>query len=326
MLTISLYLNWWKNWKTLPVKQWILAAKAYKVQDYSKAIELYRKGIEKNTNHPAICFARLDLAYCLLKKAEYSQAEFQLRQVIYNKTHSKRAYKKLLALYMHIGNYLEASWCARRALDEFPTDPVIQSYFIFSVIENGGPANLILEIEKLKNVVSNSKDDIALRYTAQAVYELNTGFKNKASKIFAHVLLQKKVPYETYLYYGSMLLAEGEVMLARRYLRQALRLEPSYPKIIRLFAESYLKPGPLYRPEFAMQLATTAAQQTNWQNPWCLHVLAEAYKKSGNNMAALITATKAKTISKSDYEFYPRQNLLGELIESLESVESVEPQ
>lgn len=314
-----LYYEWWKNWGSFPVKPWVAAARHYRRKEYTKAIEYYKKGIRTHGKHPAASVARMDLAFCLTKVAEFSDAEFHLRQVVYNKRYSKKAYLKLLSLYMHIGNYLEAAWCAKRALDEFPDCPLVQSFFIFSVVENGGPASLLVKIEELKNSFVNDSFALALRHTAQAVYELSTGEKEKASKIFAHVLLQDNVPYQAYMYYGNMLLRENEVMLARYYLRKALRKAPSNPKIVRLFAETYLKPGPLYKPEFAKQLATTAAQRTNWKNPWCLHILAEAYHLSGNNMAALITATKAKNISKTFYEFYPRQQMLGELIETLEN-------
>ena len=181
-----------------------------------------------------------------------------------------------------------------------------------------GHKHLQDEIKELCNSKTKSRTDSALRLTAQAVYELYCGKKERASKIFAHIFIEKQAPFEAYMYYGQMLLKEGQIMLARKYFRHAMLKRPHFPKIVRLFAQSYLAKGILYRSEFAVQLATTAAQFSHWQNPWCLHVLADAYHHNGDNMSALIVASKAQNIGSKVHGHYPRADELQELISLLD--------
>jgi predicted Zn-dependent protease len=319
MLDYSLYIKWWKTWKSLPVRQWLKASVAYRQGSYELAADLYQKGLIANPNHRAESSAKLDLSYCLFQLGKIDESQQILKNLIYKKEISKMAYRRLIKQQILLGNYIEAAWSARRALQEFKGDAYFESYFIFAVVENPVPSHLLQELKDLCGSNSSSEYESALRMTGQAVYELALGKKERASKIFAQVLLKPHSPFEAYLYYGQMLLKENEIMHARKYLRIAMQIQPNSPKVLALFAETYLKPGIFYRPEFAAQLAISAAQKSFWQNPWILEALATAYHASGDKMSALVIASKAQAICKHVHGFDTQTKSLDRLINYLRS-------
>ena len=71
MIDFSLYVSWWKSWKTLPVRPWLHGAVEYKAGRYKTAIPYYERGLQSHPHHPASFSARLDLAYCHQKLGQF---------------------------------------------------------------------------------------------------------------------------------------------------------------------------------------------------------------------------------------------------------------
>ena len=84
-----------------------------------------------------------------------------------------------------------------------------------------------------------------------------------------------------------------------------------------MLAETYLRSGTMYNAAFGKQLATQACIATNWLSPREMHVLAEAYYHTGDKLAALLTASKAKQAGSGLVGQYAKSHHLDQLIESL---------
>lgn len=314
----KVFFKWWATWKSIPVLSWVRAALLYKAGRFEQAISMYNKGLERHPRHPARYCARLDKAYCLFKLKRFEEAETILRQVIVELPRSREAHIRLARLHMWTGNYLEAAWCARRALLSVPHDAELVAIFLISLLENGGPSYLVNDAigEFLK---ANPPANDPILDVARACLLMHRGEREKAVTLLNEVVALPNPPFEAYMYLGEALLKNGQASQARKQLRMALTLAPEYPRLLSLCAESYFVGGTFYNPDYARQLATTAAQNANWLSPWAMHTLAEAYRLSGDRMAALIMASKAKEVGIERLGSYRNSKRLDDLIDNLSS-------
>lgn len=315
--TLSMYKKWWFTWKTLPVFDWVRAAACYKDGRYEDAQNFYERGLKRHPRHPARFCARLDLAFCKFKLRDFIDSERHLRQVMTELPRCKEAYLRLARLYVWTGDYLEAAWVLRHLMHHEKNDPNIAADFCMYVIENGGPAYLLQEALELFSKAQSLHPDCHKLEVVRACLALSDGDKDEGLERLKRLVDLPGAPLEGYIYLGQAFLCQGQIALARKYLRQALRVSPEQPRILLLFAQTYLYPGAFFNPEYAIQLATTAAQNTNWRCPRALHALAEAYNSQEDKMTALIMANKAKDVGEKRLGRYPESSVLDKLIESL---------
>ena len=310
--------QWWVTWGTLPVFSWVRAARLYKAGHFAAASKLYEKGLSGYPNHPASNCARIDLAYCLFRQQQYEAAERQLRLVISQLPKAREAYYRLARMHMWTGNYLEAAWTFRRALQHVPSDADFVAGFLTSVIENGGPGYLVREAQRA--LLELSEEDLAKGKVliARALLAMQNRDVKEAERLLRDLVQQPAAPCDAFVYYAELLVKQGKVANARRYLRIAMAISPNNPRVLSSFANTYLQPGAFYNPEYARQLATTAAQNTGWLSPWALHTLAEAFYHEGDKMSALIMASKAKDVGNQRLGIYREEKILDQLIASLQ--------
>lgn len=314
----KVFFKWWATWKSIPVLSWVRAALLYKSGRFEQAITLYDKGLASHPRHPARYCAQLDKAYCCFKLKRFHEAEEILKDVVAEIPRSREAHIRLARLHMWTGNYLEAAWCARRALLSVPSDPELVALFLISLLENGGPSYLIDDAVGEFLQVSSDENPPILE-VARACLWMHRGERERAISLLAQIAALPSPPFEAYMYLGEALLKNGQASQARKQLRMALMLAPEYPRLLSLCAESYFVGGTFYNPEYAKQLATTAAQNASWLSPWAMHTLAEAYRLSGDRMAALIMASKAKEVGIERLGSYRNSKRLDDLIENLSS-------
>jgi predicted Zn-dependent protease len=316
---LKVFKQWWKTWGTLPVYSWVKAAALYRLGQYSTAKKYYEKGLKSNPSHPASNCARIDLAYCLFKLGKFEESERYLRNVTTNDPENREAYERLGKLHLWTGNYVEAAWNYRRGLQYFPEDLDFTFNFLFSVLGNGGPGYLLQEAKKSIEIIPNKKSEHIKYQLAVTLLTWYKGQKEEAENKLKELVTLESVPIEALISYAEILLEQGKITHARRYLRIALSKSSNHPRVLTLLADSYLQPGPFYNAVYARQLASTAAQNTAWLSPFAMHTLADAYYHEGDKMSALIMASKAKDVGNQRLGAYRGEKHLDLLIETLSS-------
>lgn len=319
LLDVELYMKWWKTWKTLPVIAWVRAASLYKQGHFQKACEYYKVGLRNAPNHPAAICAKLDLSRCLQKQGEFQESEAILRGVILSMPSVKEAHLRLALLQMWTGRALEAAWTMRRALRHLQPDPDLVATFTLALIENGGPAYLLKEAQRLLQNISVEHGLHHKLEIAKARLAIINGERDKGRQALAKLATDEPTTLEAIISFAEVLFEENEVTYAREQLRRAMVGAPDHPRVLSLFARSYLKSGMYYSPEFAKQLSIQACQNTCWQSPREMHILAEAYYHLGEKASALLVASKAKQVGSKLLGAYRDVKNLDRLIEDLSS-------
>jgi len=317
--TIKLVFQWFRTWKRLPVFSWIKAAALYRDGNYEKAEALYRAGLEKHPKHPAQFCARLDLAYCLFKRGALQEAEAELKIVVKKLPDLKEGYLRLARLQMWSGHALEAAWTMRRALKRIEVDADLAALFLLTVLESDGPLYLLKEAVGACRLMQATHNKHPMLNLAQAYLQCKRGDFKRGLAALEELTLSSEPQFEAVLVFAEMLLKDGRVERARKELKGAMKVAPEHPRILSLFAESYLKAGETYKPEYAQQLATAACQKTAWQSPREMHVLAESYYHINDRMSALIMASKAKEAGSKLLTSYSENKILDQLIDELSS-------
>lgn len=319
--SLAVVRRWWTTWRTLPVISWVKAANLYRAGNFNEAEIHYARGLKRYAHHPAQFCARLDYAYCLFKSKKFDEAEKQLRTVISGLPKIAEGYLRLARLQLWTGHSLDAAWTARRGIAEVGALPELAALFLYSVVENGGPQYMLREALKAAEDVEAEHDHAPLKklIAARARQAYVDSKSEGALKDLRDIAEEKDAPFEAILMYAETLLDMERVAEARQELRRALGAAPEHPRVLSLLAETYLRSGIFYEPNYAQQLAAAACQCTNWQSPREMHILAEAYYHSGDKIAALVTASKAKQVGSRILGEYKDVKNLDRLIESLSS-------
>lgn len=316
---VKVYFDWYQTWKAWPVLAWIKGADLYRSCDFHAAAAKYQYGLERYAEHPANFCARLDLSYCLFRLSRFSEAEEQLKFIMTHRPNIREAYLRFARLKIWVGQPMEAAWTIRRAIRNFGADAELVATFLFALLDNHGPAYLIKDaLSELRKLPAAEKQDqrIEIALSRLAVYrgDVKTG-KASLSKL-ANGL---EAPFDAVLNLAELFLNEDRVAQARQQLRRALMVAPNHPRVLSLFAASYLKGGAYYNPEFAVQLAQSACQASGWLSPRELHVLAESYYSHGDRLSALNAALKAKAAGSKLLGHYSDVRSIDKLIEALSS-------
>lgn len=315
---VDLLIKWWRTWGTLPVMPWVRAAHFYRLGKYTLAEKSYEAGLKKYRGHPAELCARLDLAYCLFKAQKFEEAEKHLRTVTAQLPTSREAFLRLGKLQQWTGRTLDAAWTMRRALKSVGLDEEILAFFLLAVLENEGPAYMLREaIDYVHALPEPGATNARLRAGLVRARFSDPRQKKSAQKELEQLACQPDAPLESIVLFAEALLAEGAIDAARQQLRRAMIIEPDHPRVLSLCAESYLKSGEFYNPDYARQLATSACQNSGWLSPREMHVLAESYFHTGDKVSALIMAEKAKQVGSRLLGEYRNVKNLERLIEEL---------
>lgn len=322
---IKLSRKWWKTWRTMPVIPWIRAAQRYKSGRFREAAELYRAGLLRHASHPAVLCARLDLAFCLFKLGKLTEAEGELKLAVQQHPESRDAQLRLAQFQMWVGHPLQAAWTMRRALKALPFDQECIATFALAVLEGGAPDYLVKEAaQHLSNSLGTEGSTGNARASrklavAQARFMLEHGDAERGREELYRLTCEGSTSLEAITAYAELLIEDGKIPFARQQLRRGLLVAPNHPRVLSLLAESYVRPGQFQNPDYALQLATSSCQFTDWSSPRELHVLAEAYYVMGDKMAALLMASKAKQVGSRILSSYRKSRSLNQLIDELSS-------
>ena len=314
---INLLWKWWKTWRTFPVIPWIQAASCYRNGNFELAQKHYESGLRKHADHPAQFCARLDLSYCLFKNRKFEESEKHLKLVIANLPTFKEAHLRLARLQIWTGRSLEAAWTIRRAMREIDGDTELVATFMLAILDNEGPTYLIKEALAAWAKLSIEDKQNPKLQAARARFAMLKGDVERGRSVLSEIAKRHDAPIEAVVLFAQVLLEEGKIAHCRHELRKALALESDNPRVLSLFAESYLRSGPFYNPEYARQLGTSSCQAANWSSPREMHILAESFYHSGDKISALIIASKARQAGSRLLGEYRDVRNLDRLIESL---------
>lgn len=291
---LKVWTQWWRTWGTLPVRSWIRAANLYRQGNYYEAEQLYRIGLEKHEKHPARVSALLDLSYCLFKQRKIAEAEKELRVVVASFPDHREAYIRLARIQLWVGRSADASFTLRRGAERFDADPEISALLLFALIDHRASRHLIGEATQLAKRAIEKVPGHKLLRVAQARCLFHTGERDRGRTLAQGLALEEPALFEAVVAYAEILLEEKKIDEGMLHLRRALHVSPAHPRVLSLMARAYLAESEHYNPDFCQQLATAACQSSAWSSPRDMQVLAEAYLRTGDRLAALITASKAK--------------------------------
>lgn len=314
---LLLYKEWIKRWRTWPVKEWVEAAQHYRAARYDQAQALYKKGLAAHPTSPARVNALLDLSHCAFRLKSFEQAERALQEAVASNPHERETYVRLARLQLWLGYATEAAWTMRTCLSKVSVDPELVTIFITAVVESGGVSYLVEEARDALNHLHYEMEAYPRLEVARLRLELLTAESESARDELAKLASLDRGPFDAVVAYAQVLLDEGKTAYARHHLHRALIVSSENPRVLRLLANSYLKEGVFFEPEYAVQLATIACQCTGWKGIHEMHTLAEAYALSGDKMSALLIATKAKDTGGRLLGSYRDAKHLDKLIQRL---------
>ncbi len=298
------FVRWVRLWKTRPVWSWVRAAEAFKNKEFVQAAKLYREGIEKFPEHPAVSSAKLDLAYCLYRSSEYQSALDVLQYLLGGTENPKDVYLLTARIQMYIGCALSASNTMSSCLQKFPGDIQTLSCYMHSALYSCASLeeqqSIQAELVRLKaGLCLDDKRNLHLD-TALAHFEIVRGDIRAGERLLARVLATGEAPFEAVLLRGERLLERGRILPAREQLTRAMTASPRDPRPVLLLARSYLRNGTEANSAWARQLAEVACQLSCWQNAECLNVLARAYEASNQKANAQLFYERMKTLPSMD--------------------------
>ena len=309
------YKDWIVRWHSLPVRSWIDAAELYEAGDFSAAIALYKKGLNDHPHNAAKINALLDLSHCLFREGKYQEAEMHLRQATATSPNLREGYVRLARLQLWLGYASEALWTVRVCIQRTSIDPELATLFITAVVESGGAPAAVAEAESLLTQLHYDAGGFPRLEVARARLAVVSQQCEAAREDLSKLASRDRGPFDAVVAFAEVLISEGKLAYARHHLHRALAVAPEHPKVLRLLARSYLQEGVFFEPEYAVQLAVKACQTTNWRGIHELCILAQSYVATGDKVAALLAASKAKEIALRLLGGYPEVERLERLLQ-----------
>jgi predicted Zn-dependent protease len=309
------YRDWMVRWRSLPVRSWIDAAELYEAGNFAAAIPLYKKGLEDHPHNAAKINALLDLAHCLFREGKYQDAEMHLRQATATAPDVREGYVRLARLQLWLGYASEALWTVRVCIQRTSLDPELATLFITAVVESGAAPSAVAEAEALLSQLHCDAGGFPRLEVARARLAVFSQRCEAAREDLSKLASRDRGPFDAVVAFAEVLISEGKLAYARHHLHRALAVAPEHPKVLRLLARSYLQDGVFFEPEYAVQLALKACQVTNWRGIHELYILAQSYVATGDKVAALLAASKAKEIALRLLGGYPEVDRLERLLQ-----------
>lgn len=271
--SLKAYLRWWSMWRSVPVHEWIKGAALYRAGKFDRALELYRRGLDKHDHHPAALTARLDYAYCLFQVRRLDAAREELRQVIRSCPTNREARVRLIRLHLWSGQPLEAGFACRRALQSIEPDGEIVGLFLLAALEHNDHQHLLNDAIRSVGSLSPEAKKHPLVRVADARLDLLRGDYQLGKQTLAEIANEPNAPFDGVLLFAELLLEEGNLPHGRHQLRRALRAAPNHPRVLSMLASTYLTQGAFFNAEFGLQLSLAACQNSGWVSPREMHVL-----------------------------------------------------
>lgn len=292
--------EWYRMWKTVPVKDWLRAADLFIRGDYSKAADYYRRGLRARPMHPASTCARMDLAYCCYRLGRLDEAIDLLDLLVGQRVNLRDAYLLRSKLAAIVGCPHDGFEVLGIGVEVFPDDVSILSASLHINLSHQLDARRLHEcfsrLLRLKQQLALEDERQVTLETALAHYELRCGDTEAGDRMLARVLATGAAPYEAVLLRGERLLRLGRILSAREQLTRAMRSAPRNPRPVQLLAETYLVAGYTEEPEFAEQLASVACRLSHWENPECVELLARAYERKCDYNSSDLLKARAQSL------------------------------
>jgi tetratricopeptide (TPR) repeat protein len=310
------HLDWIRRWGCLPVSAWIEASQLYQRGEFQRAAEFYKQGLVSHPRSRAKINALLDLAHCLFRVQQFDEAEMYLRQATSSFPDVREGYIRLVRLQLWLGYASEALWTMRVCINRIPVDPELVALFINAVVESGGEEAAVQEAQNLLQRVHCDAGGFPGLEVARARLSLSSSQCIASRGELSKLAALDRGPFDAVVAYAEVLVREGKLAYARHHLHRALTVAPEHPKVLRLLALTYLHEGALFEPEYAVQLAVRACQVTGWRGIHELYILAQAYIAQDDKAAALMAATRAKTIASRLIGGHPGVDKLERYLQS----------
>jgi len=300
----------------MPVSTWIEGAQLYQKGEFQKAAELYKQGLASHPESRAKINALLDISHCLFRLQQFDEAEMYLRQATSSFPDVREAYVRLVRLQLWLGYSSEALWTMRLCIQRIPVDPELVALFINAVVDSGAEEAAVQEAHSLLQRVHCDAGGFPGLEVARARLTLANSQCVQSRGELSKLAALDRGPFDAVVAYAEVLVGEGKLAYARHHLHRALTVAPEHPKVLRLLALSYLHEGALFEPEYAVQLAVRACQVTGWRGIHELYILAQAYIAQDDKAAALMAATRAKTIASRLIGGHPGVDKLERYLQS----------
>lgn len=307
--------RWYSAWRSAPVSEWLKASALYRAGDFSGAIKLYERGLQRYPKNPARINAILDVSHCLFRVRRFKESEAYLRRLLVEMPDLTEPHIRLARLQMWLGYGAEAISTARAAVLKFGADPELATIFINAALDAGASREHLLEARSIINQFSCDGGGFP-RFDVACVrlWFAESGSVEARDRLSQLASLDKG-PFDAVVGFAEVLLGEGKVNYARHHLRRALSVAPHHPTVLRLLARTYLQQTDIFNPTYARQLATSACQSTGWLSIRDLVTLAQSYIVCGEQIEALLTALKAKELSARFAGVVPEAARIEELLQ-----------
>lgn len=311
----KIYREWIARWGSMPVSAWIVAAEHYQRGEFENAARFYERGLRTHANSPATINALLDLSHCLFRLRRFEEAEQYLRQATSKSSTDREPYVRLARLQLWLGYASEAVWTMRMCLQKLPSDPELVTLFVTAVVESGGARSAVVEARDLLKELHYEAEAFPRLEVAKVRLSLLCEDSESARDELSKLASIDRGPFEAVVAFAELLIREGKLSYARHHLHRSLVVAPDHPKVLRLLATTYLKEGCFFEPAYAVQLAEKACQVTAWSGVEEMATLTRAYVATGEKVAALLVATKAKDVVARLLGVYPEVEQLEHLLQ-----------
>lgn len=314
--SLRLYQKWWGTWHTLPVRSWVRGAALYRAGNFAGAIPFYERGLLRYPNHPAALCAQLDLAYCLMRTGAPLAAREILSLAFAHAPGHRDACLRLAHVHMLLGSPRKAALLLRDILRMRLPDGEVVGSMLLALIQAEDRSELMDEALCRVDALPYGEDLHVKVRLARALIALDSG-DDRARATLQELAHEENGSREAVLAWAEQLLRELRVGEARHELGRVLAVAPEHPRILSSLARCYLFSGQNYEPQYAIQLATAACRYSGWESASEMHVLAEAYYHAGDNISALLMASKAREAGSRELVEYSRVSHLDQMIQEL---------
>lgn len=300
LATLSVIVQWWRIWKTLPVWSWLVAAEHFRRGEFYASSQHYKKGLARFHNHKVAPYARFDYAYCLYRLNDFLTARQELYLTIKKNAQIKDAYLLLAKIEGALGNSIGQANVLKACLRHFPQETQVVCAYLECLLALELTDAVTREIRdclfQLRNQKLSSEADSLLVDAVLARYEVTYGEYRLGEQLLARVLATGTAPIEAIVLRGEILLEEGRIFNAREQFRRALEISPRDARAAMFLARTYLHGDTPEDKLYSVQLATLACQRSHWMNSECLQILVQAYQATGEQASAQLIRERANRL------------------------------
>lgn len=293
------FYDWYLQWRSFPVVDWISAAEHFKAKDFHSASKLYKKGLVRRKGHKASVCARFDYAYCLYRLGKSDEAVSELNIIISSKNSIRDAFILLSSIYLYKGDNASALEVLNRGRENFKGDVKLLCSYAHCLMNSNAKKIEFLDVKKeldeQRRALPLDSDGLNLVDAALARYEMIHGKQEIGDRLLARMLAAGAAPIELIILRGDRLIEKGRIQLGRDQYSRALEKSPQNPKPMLALAKSYLICGH-EEPLKAVQLATAACTLSSWKDVEALKVLAEANRINGDCDGAELFDSRASSL------------------------------